>query len=227
MSITLTEQMSLQLANITQTPGVLTAEFSEVTSNLLIPSIVTNPLMLTVTLDNSIAANTSTVKIIVPDVLYNSDTTMPVPIEQWKYIANYNDIGCTDDGCIVCPPELLHWLHPTTARFIPFMGINYEPSDVTTLHQNLQSLITQAKELSNVTDILMYEFIDPVYLTGFNSEQAYKMYVYFGNTREYDGKDNISFIVRKETYEDADNIANILTNIDILLKEAILQQGTP
>lgn len=225
MSILVTEAMQNWINHFKSTPGIVDATFSNVPMDILVPDVVTNPLLLTVTLNKQDNSGTYTARVVVPDVIYNSNNLMPVPIDQFRYIAEYNLSMNVDPGCLLCPTELIQWLNPQTAEFVPILGISHDPVDKTTVHENVQAILQQIDDIPNTTEVLLYEYIDPEYLGKFNSEHTYKVYVYFGENSKFDGNNNISFALRKETYEDTSQIPYIVDNIRTLLNEALERQG--
>ena len=223
--LVITESIQNWINHLKNTPGIVDVSFSHVPIDLLIPEVVTNPLLCTITLLRENNTDIGTARVVVPDSFYNGTPWNPVPLQQFKYIAEYNVTMNQDPGCLLCPIELIEWLHPETGVLTPLFGINHNPVDQTTLHPNLQSIVTQVRSLEKVQDVLLYEYIDPEYLKKFDSEQAYKMYVYFGENTGFDGNNNVAFAIRKETYEASESIPFIVDNVRQLLNDAFSKQG--
>jgi len=201
-------------------------------SDLVFPDTLTNPVMFTFRIYNAEYGKTGDVKLVVPDAVYNLGVSDygGADIEFLKQTIDYNDphndIGCAGlaDGCVICPDTLSFWIDPETHKFIPIMGIDHIPVDQTTVDTMLQTLLSNIKQIPDVTDVIIYQFNDLARLEILQSAVAYKCYCYFGNATEFDGLNNVAIVLPSEVFLNEQYYSVTIENIKTLLTKAKLTQ---
>jgi hypothetical protein len=199
-------------------------------SDLIFPDTLINPVMFTFSIYNDNINQTADVQVVVSEQLYNLGVVDygGADIEFLKRAMTYNvphaDTG-VDNGCVLCPDKLSLWLDPDTHRFYPMMGIDPNPVDQTTVDPRLQTLLGLIKQIPNVTEVVLYEYVDPKQLEKMQTDFSYRCSCYFGESTGIDGYKNVSVGIPKNVYENEIFYQSTIDNIKSLLEEAIQRQG--
>jgi hypothetical protein len=104
------------------------------------------------------------------------------------------------------------------------MGIDHIPVDQTTVDPMLQTLLSNIKQIPDVTDVIIYQFNDLARLEILQSAVAYKCYCYFGNATEFDGLNNVAIVLPSEVFLNEQYHSVTIENIKTLLTKAKLTQ---
>lgn len=219
MAVIFTEQLRNIINHFKSHPEIVDVTVRSVPQDIVIPSKLSNPIQFLFTVLDRSTNTKSVAAVIVPDTLYNSSELPEIPFEQFLSVANF-DLG--DAGCMLCKKlvnGLSVYVDPDNYKMYPIMGFSHTPEEFDSLHPGLQNLVFLIKDIPGVTDVVLYKFIDPDLHVHLDTDEAYKCYVYIGNTRDFDARDNISVGIKKEAYTNEDWHKFTVDNIRTLVQQ--------
>jgi hypothetical protein len=231
MSVIITEQLQRLINHIKETSGVVDVSITTLapSTTQFLPDTVINPLQFVISLsfektdpETNIVTNVvSNANLILSEQTYNNSILPKVSTEQLGHLINFDnsdDVYCTicDDRC---RQNLLSYVDPILNVVRPILGLNNTPVDLTTIEPELHDLATMIENIPGVTGVLLYEVIDEHVKTAVNSDKVYRCYTYFGESRELDGRDNVSTVLLRSYYLDRSHHDDAVANITNLINE--------
>lgn len=200
--VIITTEIQAFMDRATSFPRFTGMTVTNVTDEISLPVTVTNPLLFSISMLSADLAQTGTAHVILPDTVYNSSgltaDDYPYMADQLWALTFYNDASTPgldlqyitaywdqDNHCI--------------RELLGFDG--HTPVVLSTVHPQLQSLVTMISTVTNTVNI--YEYTDKRVLTALDTGYAYLCYCMFGSTSTVDylgGAEAISFIITENDY---------------------------
>jgi hypothetical protein len=220
------EQIQKIINILKQHEEILDVAVSDVPTNIELPDTVTDPIRIDITVQNVSKNLTGVVSLIVPDIVYNNiseNSDRSLLIRHLIFSLEYN-LNHHDD--VVIPDKVLFLVNPNTEKFIvPVASFNPIPADINTVDVELQKLVNLAKELPDIKEIRLHEYINPQVKESLETEKAYKCFFYFEHPLSpYNNTSVFSVRIKKETYMKEESHVGVVDNIQNLIQQRRSEQ---